>query len=312
MVNLREDDKAASPIGHNINMEFDGASFKFDLENVTDISGAYFKICAGRGNSDTSGKYNMIFPTAGNGGAMGSAPGYIQSEVDSPDMDMLGFIAQFYDDGQYKVLFNYFYAWNVLGIDPMSIYDMSSGAPMLKPMADPRFDDVGNLQWIALAMTVDGIGDGINDFLDDTIFFASFAMSITDPDTALPATMGGGMLGSDDDEDGYSFYTGINMPFFLEGSRCGLEYNYGSKYWRSFTYGEDTLIGSKLAARGNAYEAYWTQEILNKNFTAQIRYTYIDYEHSGSDGFFGASGDPDAPLSVENSQDLRIYLRYRY
>ena len=45
MTNLRADNEhPASPIGHNINMEFDGASFKFDLDKVTGISGMYFKI----------------------------------------------------------------------------------------------------------------------------------------------------------------------------------------------------------------------------------------------------------------------------
>ena len=48
MTNLREDnDHPASPIGHNINMEFDGASFKFDFDKLTGISGLYFKNCYG-------------------------------------------------------------------------------------------------------------------------------------------------------------------------------------------------------------------------------------------------------------------------
>jgi len=53
LLNYREDnDRPASPIGHNINMEFDGASFMVNVENVTDISGMYFKLCIGRGNSN--------------------------------------------------------------------------------------------------------------------------------------------------------------------------------------------------------------------------------------------------------------------
>jgi hypothetical protein len=53
MTNLRADNAdPASPVGHNINMEFDGASFKFDLDKVTGISGMYVKICLGRGFSD--------------------------------------------------------------------------------------------------------------------------------------------------------------------------------------------------------------------------------------------------------------------
>ena len=57
LTNLRNDNEMpASPIGHNINMEFDGASFKFDLDKVTGISGMYFKICLGRGNTNADSK----------------------------------------------------------------------------------------------------------------------------------------------------------------------------------------------------------------------------------------------------------------
>lgn len=40
------------------------------------------------------------------------------------------------------------------------------------------------------------------------------------------------------------------MPVVVtKDGKIGLEYNKGSKYWRSMTYGEDTMVGSKLAAR---------------------------------------------------------------
>jgi hypothetical protein len=82
------------------------------------------------------------------------------------------------------------------------------------------------------------------------------------------------------------------------------------------------MIGSKLAARGNAYEAYWTQPIIGDIFSMQIRYTYIDYEYSGSNGFFGDAGTPMSMSDAEDmgigdrvvdkAQDLRVYFRYRY
>ncbi len=58
------------------------------------------------------------------------------------------------------------------------------------------------------------------------------------------------------------------------------------KYWRPFTYAEDTMIGSKLAARGDAWEAYYTYQITDA-LSAQVRYTKIDYDYTGSNGFFG-------------------------
>ena len=84
------------------------------------------------------------------------------------------------------------------------------------------------------------------------------------------------------------------------------------------------MIGSKMATRGNAYEAYWTQPIIKKDgksvFSMQIRYTYLDYDYTGSNGFFGNYGAPVeigsaaaiAMNAVESAQDLRVYFRYRY
>jgi len=92
------------------------------------------------------------------------------------------------------------------------------------------------------------------------------------------------MLGSTKAQTGYSYWVGTQFPSLLtEDGRWGLEYNHGSKYWRAITYGEDTLAGSKIAARGSAYEAYFTEYLVEE----QLRYTYIDYDYSGSNGFFG-------------------------
>jgi hypothetical protein len=80
------------------------------------------------------------------------------------------------------------------------------------------------------------------------------------------------------------------------------------------------MIGSKMAVRGNAYEAYWTQPIIDKVFSMQVRYTYLDYDYTGSDGFFGDGGTPykigsteaNSINAVETAQDIRVYFRYRY
>jgi hypothetical protein len=52
----------------------------------------------------------------------------------------------------------------------------------------------------------------------------------------------------------------------------------------------------------------------------QIRYTKIDYDYTGSEGFFGNGGMPmsisDAKNAgqnpVESAEDVRLYIRYRY
>jgi len=334
LTNLRNDNEnPASPIGHNINMEFDGASFKFDLDKVTGVSGMYFKICLGRGNSNADAKYPTFtgYPIMGGVVPSYTQTPYVKTDGDSANMDLAGLIWQIYDNGQYKVMANYFKGWNMMGANFTHASD--SGTP-LDPYDDSwnvNMVDVGDLTGGALSFQVNGIGDGISDFLDDSIFFLSYAFSKTDPKgshTTVPSywanIMSGGvypsttteMLGSSDKESGYSIYTGVQVPGVMKGQRLGLEYNHGSKYWRSFTYGEDTLVGSKLSARGDAYEVYYILPIVGKNLTAQLSYIYIDYDYTGSDMFFGSTGTPmdvdTTPGAVKTAQNVRASLRYRY
>ena len=338
MTNLRADNEnPASPVGHNINMEFDGASFKFDLDKVTGISGMYIKLCLGRGFSDTTGSYSMS-----NYG--GFNPAYIKTD-ENGNMDLAGLLMQFYDDGQYKIMANVFKGWNMMDVNGYNITmtpaSMTAGTYTMASKG-AGFIDVGDLTGASLSLQVNGIGNGISDFLDDSIFFASYAVSKTNPNgtAANTLTMGGmvmtpamlaangftsqeianflglGMLGSTDNETGSSFYTGFQFPGFMEGQRVGLEYNHGSKYWRSFTYGEDTLAGSKLATRGDAYEIYYILPIVKKNLTAQLSYIYMDYDYAGSDTFFGQTGNPSGMMGampyVTSASNIHASIRYRY
>lgn len=312
MTNLRADNAdPASPVGHNINMEFDGASFKFDLDKVTGISGMYAKLCLGRGFSQTTGSYSQS--------AIGFNPGYVKDEF-NPNMDLAGLLVQLYDDGQYKVMANYFLGFNMMGV----------GMDLTNPAAPAltSFYDVGDMTGGSLSLQVNGIGNGISDFLDDSVFFISYAFNKTDPNNVAvnQATgvmfasnnpmSGAGMLGSTNSETGHSYYMGVQVPGFMAGQRLGLEYNHGSKYWRSFTYGEDTLAGSKLATRGDAYEIYYTMPIVGKNLTAQLSYVYMDYDYAGSDMFFGQTGNPAGLMGimpyVESASNIKASLRYRY
>jgi hypothetical protein len=296
LVNFREDDNAKSPLGHNINVEFDGLSTMVKLGDATGVDGMSFKICVGRGATDAVPMFDM------NG-----EPAYADDLGESLDnIDLAGVIFVPYDDGQYKIMTNWFKAFNLPGMD----------SPM-DPNAREGFHQYGDMQGAAISMLVDGLTE--DGYFADAKVFASWAWSQTQPDD------GNAMLGSTDDESGTSYWLGALLPV-TDDSTFGIEYNHGSKYWRSFTYGEDTMIGSKLAARGDAYEAYYTYKI-NKALSAQIRYTYIDYEYTGSNGFFGqASGTPlkisDVKAGlygediksqvVEKAQDLRFYIRYRF
>ena len=293
LINLRDDDKAKSPQGHIINMEFDGLSASIKLDRY--VSGSYLKLCLGRGLTNARTRFDSQgLDYAKDGSA---------DKLDN--MDLVGVLAKLYDDGQYSAMATYYRGFNVPGLKDTN----ASGTP-------DTLKSLGNMDGAALSFQMQGVGDMINDFLDETILFASVAWSQTRPD-------GETMLGSLDKKSGYSYWLGAQVPN-MTGGKFGLEFNHGSKYWRPFTYGEDTMIGSKMATRGEAYEAYWTQPIIKKDgkniFSMQIRYTYLDYDYTGSNGFFGDNGTPlkigsakaVEKNAVESAQDLRVYFRYRY
>lgn len=307
LINYRDDVRAASPLAHTINVEFDGASAKFGTEELTGLTGSYFKLCAGRGMSDAEPRFN-------------SAP-YAPSHASTNNIDMGGIIVVPYDDKQYSTGFQYTYANNLIDLTNPG-FNTTTGAP--DPAAyNPTMQTVGGLHTATAFASIHGIGDGWSDFLDDSLIFVSGAMTKTDP------YGGKQMLGSSESKTGYSYWIGTQFPSLIsDEGKWGVEFNHGSQYWRPITHGEDTMIGSKIAARGNAYEVYFTEPLVDDILTFQLRYTYINYDYSGSNGFFGSStGTPMAisdgmlapdgttnisGMFVDKAQDIRAYIRYKF
>jgi len=121
----------------------------------------------------------------------------------------------------------------------------------------------GDIDGYAWSTLVNGIGE--EGILAETKLFASLAMSRTHPNAGqymlgMP-TGPGTHIGADAGESktGTSYWVGAQIPLF--DGQFGLEFNHGSKYWRPFTYGEDTMAGSKLAVRGDAWETYYIYPI---------------------------------------------------
>lgn len=365
LVNLRENEQPKSPLGHIINVEFDGGSFKWNLDRVTGIDGMYFKLCIGRGLTNAVSRFDMS-------GGFESNGDFAKVDDTLSDIDMKGFIFVPYNDGQYSVETTVFRGTNLPGFETMSLNGTdgminltneatdadASGFDAPDTMAfnrDAMMQTLGDLDGAAISFKTDGIGDGINDFLDDTTFFASVAWSKTRPNNsittvdtaAVNAAIGGmvaggmtqeqaieamlesgmpfptkqlGMLGSNDSETGHSVYLGVQFPaMFTEDGRIGIEYNKGSKYWRSMTYGEDTLAGSKLATRGDAWEIYYNQPLI-PNLELQLRYTQMNYDYTGSQGFFGDGGTPYTMSEaealgmnpIEKATDIRASITYKF
>ncbi len=378
LISLREGDKPRSPLGHVINVEFDGGSFKFGLDKVTGVDGMSLKFCFGRGLTNARSRFNMD-------GGFASLGDYAKDKTTLKDIDLAGFIFVPYDNGQYKVMTTYYRGFNVPGFvmaDPGMMSGSNSGMIAINPDGsfgvNPQLSmkNLGDQDGAAISLLIDGIGDGISDFLDGTKLFASFAWSKTKPDNTyqtldMNKMMGAiqqgvqgalqqqgiaqptqaqlqaiqaqvvqgmmqqlqanpqaaasfvkneGMLGSNDDETGTSYWVGVNVPvMFTDDGTFGVEYNHGSKYWRPFTYAEDTMIGSKMAVRGDAIEAYYIQPLM-KGLSAEIRYTKLNYDYTGSQGFFGAGGTPMTMAEakamgmdpIEEAQDIRVSLRYQF
>jgi hypothetical protein len=316
--NFREDNARQSALAHTINTEFDGFSLKMNLDKVTPLKGSWLKICGGKGISNADSRFSM------------SGMDYVHNDNAIDDMNMLGLIYVPYDNGQYSVNINYAKAWNMVGLTGSSLenfktaYDTYIDIPDANnsydlAMATPSLTTVGDMTFGTINVVANGIGEyGVSDFLDNTKLFASYAMSKTNPNDAVKNN--GGMLGSNNSETGYSWWVGANFPCLLTDGNWGIEYNKGSKYWRSMTYAEDTTIGSKVAARGSAWEIYYNKPIIAKELTAQLRFTKINYDYTGSNSFFGADGTPydiNSPQAigmkaVKEASDLRAYIRYNF
>jgi len=314
-INMREGMKDNSPLSHTVNVEFDGLSSKFNLDKVTGVEGMWWKLCTGRGLTNAKSRFDM------NGDDYAAD----QSASNTEDINMYGFIFVPWDNGQYSIHTNWARAENLIGFDQASInaygaaYMAYVGAPSATTAfnlaaATPQFKSTGDMDLFTIMAKAEGIGDGISDFLDDTRVFASWAQSKTIPKNGMS------MLGSTDSKSGSSTWVGLNMPCPLtEDGRIGIEWNKGSKYWRSVTYAEDTMAGSKIATRGTAWEIYYNKP-LTKALTFNARYTKIDYDYTGSNAFFGDDGTPmtmdEAILAgqdpVKEASDLRLSISYRY
>ncbi len=309
-INTREGMKDNSPLAHTVNVEFDGMSAKFDLDKITGVDGMWWKLCTGRGLTNATPRFQGD---------------YALDSDETKDINMYGFIFVPWDNGQYSVRTNWARAENLIGFAMNNlgqVYGNLAGGGVgygAMNTTMPKFRSFGDMDLATVMVKAEGIGSGINDFLDNTVAFASWAQSKTrpkSPNSGEPARM----LGSTDGKTGYSTWIGVDMPLMLtEDGRWGIEWNKGSKYWRSMTYAEDTMAGSKIAARGTAWEVYYNQP-LTKALHFNARYTKIDYDYTGSNSFFGDDGTPMTMSEalaanqdpVEKASDLRLSVSYRF
>lgn len=280
LANLSQDDPEQSPLAHVINVEFDGLSSKLDLSKVTGVSGMNFKVCLGYGSSNAAPMFDRLDGTQ-----------YSNDEDALADIKLGGFIFEPYNDGQIIVKTTWYRAFDLPGFDDQAFMN----AFMANNMGAASFSQSGDMDGAAISVLIDGLTD--DGYFADAKLFGSYAWSNTRPES------GKSMLGSTDNESGSSYWFGAYLPVVDgEGDNygtVGAEYNHGSEYWRPFTYAEDTMIGSKIAARGDAWELNYTYQI-NEALSFQARYVSVDYEYTGSNSFFGTDG---TPMKIDDIKD---------
>ncbi len=237
--------------------EADGIVFTFGLEKWTDIKNNAFRIAYGKGyQSDDD--FNIYYDERGG-------------------LDDLNVFGLFFE-GEIPTLPNSLFVLSyVRGFDFVD-------TPLNTSM------NIGSMDLFGLHLQT-------QKFLNSNFnLFTSFGMDISHPNgeymVSSPETMflSGGLLDDNgkNSHTGYSIYTGVSydIPFKpLNNPILGVEYNYGSKYWFSFTQGSTELF-NKLATRGNAYDIYYIQPI-NKSLQLRTGFTYIDYNYSLSGWHIG-------------------------
>jgi len=283
LANYREGTKKpGSPLAHITNMEVDGAMLR--VGNAFGLEGSYIKFVFGRSYT------NINQPSY-------SGTPYTSVEATDENVDFFVMPMSLYNNGQVNLMAEYTAIFNFMG----------TNSDLVNPVTNPAGATTGaGLKHMgAISLQIEGLNEDV-DFLDNSIVFASIAATRTAPKDGYE------MLGSSEGQTGYSVWAGVLFPDMLtEDGKIGFEYNHGSKYWAPMTWAEDTLSSSKIATRGNAYEAYWNLPFEKGHFTTQIRYTYMDYKYKSNIEEFWA--DPTLlDTDAESSQDIRVYFRYTY
>ncbi len=278
---------AGSPLASIINWQFDGGSLSFGLEEITGIPGAAIKFCYGLGFE----------------GGWGNSYSLQNTSSDVDDVHMAGIIATLYDDDEsFSAILNYAHAWDITdgftGLtvmplivteNPAGTYNFTQNTGGYITRMEPA-TDIGD--WDAATLLLRSNLDAMVE--KDIDLFLALSWSHTDPSQTSQNPfykfMGQGLLNSGgqlESRHGYSIYAGARFPMPFN-AKLGLEYNWGSKYWFNFTGAEDSIVGSKLAARGSVYEAYYIQPIISDTFFLKLGGKYFDYKYTGSGNPMGA------------------------
>jgi hypothetical protein len=288
--NYRENELRGGTVPGNLMfMNFDGATIGYKLEDQTGIPGLVARFCYGQGYESEWGN------------------GELFNEVDVEDTHFAGFNIDAYNDDTNYLQLTAFHVWDladgfkgVFALPAPFGGEVMPGANLVA--RNSATNNIGDMNLASIVFTREE-ENGIK-------WFVSGGLTQTDPNGN--AGMFGGLLSDaiynpatgeykaaeDESRDGYGVYVGFQTPAPL--GKFGLEYNYGSRYWTPFTQAQDDVVGSKLATRGHAGEAYYIFDI-NPNMFLKVGAIYYDYEYTGS-------GTPvGKPQKIDDVQDGTAY-----
>ena len=307
---VRENElRGGTPTGNVMFLNFDGITVGRSLEDLTGIEGMVARFCYGQGFESEWGNGELF-----------------NDLRTTKDTHFAGFNFDLYNDGQNFFQTTIFTAQDINDGFKGTIAFPTQYAELFAPTLYKDMQKFPNFNFVTRVQPSQTIGDidlggvvfareeenGIN-------WFVSGGMTITRPNNK--AGMFGGM-GSDaifeaelnrdgteiimspkvatkaDDEEGYGFFAGIQVPAPM--GKLGLEYNYGSEHWTPFTQAQDDALGSKLATRGHVCEAYYIFDINPKMFI-KLAGLYYDFEYTGSGSPVGK------PQKVDDVKDGKAY-----
>ena len=300
LANYRENEnEPGSPLAHITNMEVNGAMVRLDWSRF--IEGAFTKLVVGRAHTGaTSGVYSLDDVKTNPWGPLAQVDG------DDDNVDFFVMPGNFYSDGQYQIMYQWAHIFNTKGLN-IAVNNAWNTAGKPVDMATGKAAAAGSADLFSIGLKIDGIGDEISDFLDETTVFISGAYANYNADS------GYSLLGSEDggSQDGHSVWAGVIIPDMItDNGKIGFEYNYGSEYWTPMTWAEDTATGSKIAVRGDAFEAYWNFDLFGvKYLPSQVRYTYAQHDYTPNANCAGWIDSEEVDITA---QDLRFAITYRY
>lgn len=210
------------------------------------------------------------------------------------------------------------------------IFNAPSDGVSYSGMSIPVSTNMGDISWFGGMVTsrLEKLGAG-----DLNLFFTA-AMSKTDPNKntyglSFYSMDGGktwykgnyGLLYDDDpmtaevdakSHSGSIIYLGGRYDIKSSGTKIGLEYNHGTKYWIGMVPAGDDIWTSKLGTRGDVYEVYAIQELnkkpIAKRGKAYVRlgYQYYKFKYTGSNNWLGEPKSID-DLSTMNPAYTQMF-----